>query len=124
MSRRRTSRARKGASLSQRLSEWRLIWPSGIAKRETIGWTLLILSALTLLGLSRISSGAILSWWATTLSQLFGWGAYVVALGTGTLGLRMVWRDLDERLPFGPATVVGAELLLLVILVASHVPKI
>jgi S-DNA-T family DNA segregation ATPase FtsK/SpoIIIE len=36
----------------------------------------------------------------------------------------MVWRDLDERLPFGPATVVGAELLLLVILVASHVPLV
>jgi S-DNA-T family DNA segregation ATPase FtsK/SpoIIIE len=124
MSRRRTSRARKGASLSHRLSEWRETWPMGVAKRETIGWALLILSALTLLGLSRISSGALLSWWATTLRQLFGWGAYVVALGTGILGLRMVWRDLDERLPFGPATVVGVELLLLVILVTSHVPLV
>jgi S-DNA-T family DNA segregation ATPase FtsK/SpoIIIE len=85
---------------------------------------LILLAALTFLGLLHISSGALLEWWATALLRLFGWGAYPVTLGLGLAGLLLLWRDLVERLPLDPATLLGLELLLLVFLVASHAPLV
>lgn len=87
---------------------------------EVVGGVLLVLAILTVLGLSRTSSGAILNWWAAALRRLVGWGAYPVSLGVGFWGLLLVWQALRERLAVGARTVVGFELLLLVLLVASH----
>ncbi len=57
-------------------------------------------------------------------ARLFGWGAYLFALSIALLGLRLVWRDMSERVPFGTASIVGLELLFLVILVLSHAPLV
>jgi S-DNA-T family DNA segregation ATPase FtsK/SpoIIIE len=106
--------------------DWRLDWlrePQPI-QREILGLALLILAALTVLGLSRISSGALLEWWATALRQVFGWGAYLIALGLALLGLRLVWRQFQEKVPIETENVIGMELLLLVLLTASHVPLV
>jgi S-DNA-T family DNA segregation ATPase FtsK/SpoIIIE len=84
------------------------------------GLGLLVLAVLTLLGLLGVSSGSILGWWATALHLLFGWGAYLVVLGLCLLSLRLMWRELGERVPFGAATLIGVELLFLVILTGSH----
>ncbi len=124
MSQRRSRKAKKQPSLWDRLIAWRPRLQPTRVRPEVAGGVLLVLAALTLLGLSRISSGAILSWWATTLRHLFGWGSYPVALGIGLWGLLLVWQELKRRLPVGPRTVVGCELLLLVLLVASHAPVI
>ncbi len=104
-------------------------WPmSGLTlgplQRDLLGLALVILSILTLLGLARASSGAVLAWWAGTLRSLLGWGAYVVALGLGLLGLSMVWDKLGRRLSLPPGTWVGAELLFLVALVSSSLPAL
>jgi DNA segregation ATPase FtsK/SpoIIIE, S-DNA-T family len=104
---------------------WRTWRPQlGPMQRDLIGLGLLILAVLTLLGLSNISSGALLNWWSLTLRRVFGWGVYPVVLGFALAGLALIWEDLGEWIPLSPAPVVGLELLLLVLLVASHAPLV
>jgi len=106
----------------QALRDWR---PDlGGLRPEAVGLVLLLVAALTILGLSRISSGAILEWWATTLRQIFGWGAYLIAVGIAVVGVRLLWTDLDQWVPFNTATVVGLELLALIVLTVSHAPYV
>lgn len=113
-------------SIWQGLREWRPKWRLGLGpmQREAIGLILLIVAALTVFGLSDVSSGAVLDWWAMALRRLFGWGAYPLALGVALLGLWLLWEGLRDRVPLGPARIIGLELLLLVFLVASHAPLV
>ncbi len=126
MSRRRSRKAKKQNTLWERLSGWRPTWnfELGPVQREAIGLILLILAILSLLGLLAVSSGAVLDWWATMLRRLLGWGAYAMTLIVAGLGVWLLWRDLQARVPVGPATVVGLELVLLALLVASHAPLV
>ena len=130
MTRRSKRKAKSKGSFLDKLKGWRPNWrPDGLREmqpiqREITGLALLILAALTILGLSRISSGALLEWWAGALRQVFGWGAYLIALGLGILGLRLVWRQFQETVPLETENVIGIELLLLVFLTASHVPLV
>ena len=135
--RRRVTKKRKagrGSALKRRLERlgqrlqalrgWRP-WQSwklqlGPMQRDLLGLGLMILAILTLLGLLHASSGAVLAWWSSLLRRLLGWGAYPLAIGLGLVGMGLVWQTLAERVPIGPAVVVGLELLLLVGLVASH----
>lgn len=124
MAKRQAQKRKPKASLWQKLQAWRPQWRLGPVRRDVVGLLLLVLAALTALGLSRISSGAVLSWWAMALRRVFGWGAYPVTLGLGIWGLALLWPDLRDRWPLGTATVVGLELLLVVVLVASHAPLV
>jgi len=112
--------------LWERVKGWRPGWRAelGPLQREGIGLGLVIVAALTLLGLSRLSSGALLNRWALACRQWLGWGAYPLALAVGLAGLRLGWRDLRQRWPIGPLTLIGLELLLLTALVASHMPSV
>ncbi|MFC2023547.1 DNA translocase FtsK [Chloroflexota bacterium] len=92
--------------------------------RDIIGWVLLILAALTALGLSGLSSGAVLAWWATAMRHLFGWGAYLATLAMALIGIRLLLRGLDRRWPLGPDRFIGVELVLLALLAALHAPLI
>ncbi len=126
MSSKSKRKAKKGPSIGQRLQA---VWPSGQLQlgpiqREAIGLVLLIFAILTLLSLAGVSSGAILGWWATALQRLFGWGAYLVALGLALAGIYLLWQDMRDRLPFDARAAVGLELLFLVILAASHMPLV
>ena len=113
-------------SIWQRLLEWRpnLQFRLGPRQREIAGFFLLILAAATILGLSNISSGAILDWWETVLRRLFGWWALPLAVAVALMGLWLLWRELRERMPVGPSRVIGLELLFLILLTASHAPLV
>ena len=93
-------------------------------RREAVGALLLIAGALTVLGLSDVSSGPVLDWWAMAVRRLVGWWAYPTALATAFVGLWLLWRELRERLPLSPAKVVALELLFLLLLTASHAPLV
>jgi len=60
-------------------------------RREAVGALLLIAGALTVLGLSDVSSGPVLDWWAMTVRRLVGWWAYPTALATVFVGLWLLW---------------------------------
>jgi S-DNA-T family DNA segregation ATPase FtsK/SpoIIIE len=126
MSRKRGRGAKKKPPLWERLrsGKGRLRWQPSPVQRQIVGVVLLLLSIVTFLGLLGISTGSVLGWWITAVRQTFGWVAYPVSLGAGVVGLRLLWRDLYERMLLSPATWVGLELLLLVLLVASHAPVV
>jgi len=126
MARRRRSKAKKQPSVGQRLQDWlgQRTWKLGPAQRQLVGLGLFLLAIVTFLGLLGISTGSILGWWVGIVSQAFGWVAFLVTLGLAVVGLRLLWPAFYERLPLHPATVVAIELLLLVVLVASHAPLV
>ncbi len=126
MSRKRGQRAKKQPSRWERLRSGLggLHWQPSQAQRQIAGVVLLLLSIVTFLGLLGISAGSVLGWWIKAMRQIFGWVAYPVSLGAGVVGLRLLWPDLYERLILPPATWVSLELLLLVLLVASHAPMV
>jgi S-DNA-T family DNA segregation ATPase FtsK/SpoIIIE len=126
MSRKRGRGAKKKPSLWERLrsGQGRLRWQPSPLQRQIAGVVLLLLSIVTFLGLLGISTGSVLGWWIKAVGQTFGWVAYPVSLAAGVVGLRLLWRDLYEWLVLPPATWVGLELLLLVLLVASHAPVV
>jgi S-DNA-T family DNA segregation ATPase FtsK/SpoIIIE len=124
MSRKRGQKAKKKPSQWERLRSGlgRLRWQPSQAQRQIFGVVLLLLSIVTILGLLGVSAGSVLGWWIKAMRQTFGWVAFPVFLGAGVVGLRLLWHDLYEWLVLPPATWVSLELLLLVLLVASHAP--
>jgi len=81
-------------------------------RRELVGFGLLVLAVITLLSLLTITSGAVSDSWAALLRQLFGWGAFPVALGVGWLGVVLLWGSLrDETEPLLRwDVIIGVEL--------------
>ena len=126
MSRKRGQRAKKKPPLWERLRSGQgpLHWQPSQLQRQIAGLVLLLLSIVTFLGLLGISTGSVLGWWINAVRQTFGWVAFAVSLGAGVVGLRLLWRELYEWMGLSPATWVGLELLLLVLLVASHAPVV
>jgi S-DNA-T family DNA segregation ATPase FtsK/SpoIIIE len=84
----------------------------------------MLLCIVTFLGLLGVSTGSVLGWWVRSVRQAFGWVAFPLSLGLALIGLRLVWRELHDRLPLSPAVLVAVELILLVALVASHAPMV
>jgi S-DNA-T family DNA segregation ATPase FtsK/SpoIIIE len=125
-SRGRSRKAKKQSTLWQRIQGWLLDRPHQFSplQRQIIGLILVLLSIVTLLGLLHVSAGPILGWWVTAIRRALGWGAFLVALGMGVVGLRMLWSELRARVPLSPAMIVAMELLLLVVLAASHAPLV
>jgi S-DNA-T family DNA segregation ATPase FtsK/SpoIIIE len=121
-------KSKKQQPISQRLRDWvaQRDWRLALtpAQRQLLGLGLFLLSIVTSLGLLGVSTGSILGWWVGVVRQLFGWVVFPLALGVAVLGLRLLWPAFYRRLPLRPGTIVAAELLLLVVLVASHAPLV
>jgi S-DNA-T family DNA segregation ATPase FtsK/SpoIIIE len=126
MSRKRSRGAKKKPSLWERLrsGQGALHWQPSQLQRQIAGLVLLLLSIVTFLGLLGVSTGSVLGWWIKAMRQTFGWVAYPLSVGAAVVGLRLLWREFYERMVLRPAMWVGLELLLLVLLVASHAPVV
>jgi S-DNA-T family DNA segregation ATPase FtsK/SpoIIIE len=128
MGRQSRSRAKKKAPISQRLRDWltQRDWKLALTpvQRQLLGLGLFLLSIVTFLGLLGVSTGSILGWWVGFVGQCFGWVVFPLTLGLAVLGLRLLWPAFYNRLPLRPGTIVAIELLLLVVLVASHAPLV
>ncbi|MGQ0604130.1 MAG: DNA translocase FtsK [Anaerolineales bacterium] len=77
---------------------------------------LVVLAALSLLGLTGFSSGALLVMWAAFLRTWFGWGAYVVALSAGWIGILILLHNLSRLPPLKWGRVIAAELTIFLLL--------
>lgn len=131
MSRQRKQTAKKQPTLGQRLWNWHgwrswQGWRSGLssAQRQIVGLGLLLLGIVTFLGLLGVSTGSVLGWWVQSVRQVSGWMAFPLALSVAVAGLRLLWPALYHKWPLFPATLVALELLLLVTMVASHIPLV
>ncbi|MBN1658905.1 MAG: DNA translocase FtsK [Anaerolineae bacterium] len=85
---------------------------------------MLIVATISILGFLRVSSGALLTWWADTLLRAFGWGAYPIAAGLVLAGVWLLWPALGQYVRITPAVVVGIEVLLVTLLTATHAPLV
>jgi len=77
-------------------------------KLDIVGWILFFLALLTILSFISAQQGTLTEWWISLLAQTFGWGMYVVPLFFGGLGLWLILRRFEERLPkIDPEQIVG-----------------
>ena len=88
--------------------------------RELAGVALLVLAAVTLLGLVGFTSGDILDGWVKFWRRTLGWGAFVVPVLLGTLGVCLL-RDWIEHPSLWPwRKLVGLEIAFVFVLIALH----
>jgi S-DNA-T family DNA segregation ATPase FtsK/SpoIIIE len=66
---------------------------------DILGYGLTFLALLTILSFLSANQGAIPAWWVGLLRKIFGWGAYLTPLATGTAGLWFVLRRFGDKLP-------------------------
>lgn len=81
--------------------------------RDISGIILLAVALMTFLALAEISTGTLLSPWASWLSIWFGWGSYLVAITIGLIGVVILRR---EQRPISFGRFIGLELALLLTL--------
>ncbi len=88
--------------------------------RELAGLLLLVLALITLLGLFRFSSGALLDRWIRLWRRTLGWGAFAVPVLMGTFGALLVrgWIEHPIRWPW--RKLIGAEVAYLTLLITLH----
>jgi len=78
---------------------------------DILGYALLAIAGLTILSFLSANHGLIPGWWLGLLRRAFGWGAYLVPLFVGAVGLWLVLRDFGDRLPrVTPLQVAGVLL--------------
>ncbi len=88
---------------------------------DILGYGLLAIAIFTLLSFFSANRGLIPGWWLGLLRQTFGWGAYLVPLFVGAVGLWLILRDFGDRLPrVTPPQIVGVLLGYLALLVTLH----
>ena len=105
-SRGRSSSGRRTTRKKTRESLWNRL--SNDQKLDIVGWVLFFLALLTILSFVSAQQGALTEWWISLLAQTFGWGMYVVPLFFGGLGLWLILRRFEERLPkIDPEQIVG-----------------
>ncbi len=118
MTKRRSSRRRK----SKRRTKPRIQLTLD-QQLDILGYALLAVAAFTLLSFLSASHGLIPDWWLGLLRRTFGWGAYLVPLLVGAVGLWLVLRRFGDRLPrVTLSQVVGVLLGYLALLITLHFP--
>jgi S-DNA-T family DNA segregation ATPase FtsK/SpoIIIE len=92
----------------------------GARQRELLGVALMALSILSLLAVLNITSGVLSEWWSTTLRQIFGVGAVVIAILIGTTGFAIYRIALGSRLQMAWRLTIGLEIAFVFALGAMH----
>jgi S-DNA-T family DNA segregation ATPase FtsK/SpoIIIE len=88
---------------------------------DILGYGLLTVAGLTLLSFLSASHGTIPSWWLRVLRRFFGWGAYLIPLLVGAIGLWLVLRQFGDKLPqVSPLQFVGGLMGYVLLLVTLH----
>ena len=80
-------------------------------QREIAGLLVLALAAITILSLFSITSGVLSNWWARFMRHIFGWGAYLVAVGLAVAGLCLLLSNLGQEMKPDWKIVTGLEII-------------
>ena len=89
-------------------------------QREIVALCLVAGGGISLVALAGAAPGFLSDGLAVLLRQVFGWGAYLVALTLLAGGLLLLWRNLHVQLDLPWQRLVGAEALFVVALALSH----
>ena len=87
---------------------------------EIVGALLVMFSVLNLLALPGLVDSGLLQFSAEFARQLLGWGAYILFVSLGVLGVQMVVRRLRIRRHIPPKLIIAIELLFLLALPITH----
>lgn len=88
---------------------------------DIIGYGLLGLALVTLLSFLSANHGAIPGWWLRLLQRTLGWGAYLMPMLAGAVGLWLVLRRFEDKLPeITPFQIAGVLVGYLTLLVTLH----
>lgn len=113
-------------SKSKRAGESTGTWDEAVIRRliplraELAGFLLLVLSALTLLGLTGLLQAEWLAPWTALCRRLLGWGAYPLVLSLTVAALHVILRRVALPYRLRATQVLGAELILLAALPLSY----
>ena len=108
------------AEESRRSWDERLVDGVTARRREVGGILLFLFSVITLLALTGLTQAGWLGWWTRLLRQIWGWGAYPVALCLGAVGLFIALGRIERPFKPQPAQVAGLVLLVLTLLALTH----
>lgn len=82
---------------------------------------LILFALITLLSFLSREPGALTRAWLRLLFQVFGWGAYVVPVGIGAIGVWLIWRHFGDQLPpLDPIRISGTLLAFIALLTLMH----
>ncbi len=96
-------------------------WLSLDTKLDILGIFLIIAALITLVSYLSSSPGLIVRSWLRLLYQFFGWGAYVVPVGIGAVGVWLLWRHFGDQLPpVEPLRIIGVVLAFVGLLTLVH----
>ncbi|HEU5101685.1 MAG TPA: DNA translocase FtsK [Roseiflexaceae bacterium] len=111
------SRARKPAARKSPQRQPALDWSLRPEhQRELFALTLITVAGITIVFFLTGSSGAIGQTWVEFTQRLLGWGALLVPLALGLLGVAILWQERREDLQLTGATVLGTAMLLMSLL--------
>ncbi|MBK9711923.1 MAG: DNA translocase FtsK [Kouleothrix sp.] len=85
-------------------------------QRELFALALITVAAITIVFFLTGSAGAIGKTWVELTQRLLGWGALLVPLALGLLGVAILWQERREDLQLTGATVLGTGMLLAALL--------
>ncbi|MDZ4720610.1 MAG: DNA translocase FtsK 4TM domain-containing protein [Roseiflexaceae bacterium] len=86
-------------------------------QRELFAITLIAIAAITVIFFATGTAGVIGAGWVALTRQLLGWGALIVPLALGLLGVAILWQERREDIRLSGATVLGTILVLMALLV-------
>ncbi len=115
----RRSSSRRSSGKKPQPTLWQQL--SRDQKLDILGWVLIVVATLTILSMLSAQQGILTQWWISLLSQVFGWGRYVVPVFLGSFGLWLVLRHFGDKIPtLDPEQIVGVILGFFVTLTTMH----
>jgi DNA segregation ATPase FtsK/SpoIIIE, S-DNA-T family len=99
-------------------SWWEKLSPE--RKLDVVGIVLAFIGIIILLGLISANRSALVGGAIFFLSQVFGWGVYILPIGLLVFGLWLVFRKIERIPPLSLERVVGSLILFLLLLTVLH----
>ncbi|MGB1250177.1 MAG: DNA translocase FtsK [Candidatus Promineifilaceae bacterium] len=107
-------------SQPQTWDEWLVEYVSPY-RWEILGAVLLFFALSTMLALPGLGDAGFLTGVVRASRRLLGWGAYVIFLSIGVLGVQLMVHQLGIRRKFRPKTLIATELLIFIGLPITHI---
>lgn len=86
-------------------------------QRELFAMALIAIALITVVFFATGSAGAVGAGWVAITRQLLGWGALLVPLSLGLLGMAILWQERREDIQLTGATILGTTMVLFALLV-------
>ncbi|HEY2982476.1 MAG TPA: DNA translocase FtsK 4TM domain-containing protein [Anaerolineales bacterium] len=115
----KSTRARKQPPPPPALSWWEQLSPE--RRLDVVGVALASIGALILLGLVSANRSVLVGGFIFFLTQLFGWGVYILPIGLLVFGMWLVFRKIERIPPLSVERAAGSVLLFFWLLTLMHV---